>query len=97
MHVVISTPGGRTRRLRCSVGTPSYDQSCPAAVRRADNGLVSLTIRQPDGDERRLRFEGDKVTVNSGKVEAELRGDEWAIGIDGRFFCSVPEAMLYGG
>lgn len=89
-----------TTLLRCSLGDPSHDASCPAGIRRGPPGSGSATIHvtAPDGAERVLDFAAGNVTTpGGGELTWGKQGDEWYIGIDNREYYVVPEAAVYGG
>lgn len=87
-----------TSYFRCSMGSPTHDQSCPAGIRRGERGSASIRIRRPDGRERVLDFRnGDVTTPGPGRLTWGKDGDEWYIGIDDREFYIVPDAAIWGG
>jgi hypothetical protein len=87
-----------TTVLRCSLGSPSHNQSCPAGVHRGRHGSASIHVQSPGGRERLLNFEaGDVTTPNRGQLTWGQDGDTWYIGIDEREFYVVPEAAIHGG
>jgi hypothetical protein len=86
-----------TAYFRCSLGSPTHDQSCPGGIHRGDPGSASIRIKRPDGRERVLNFaRGDVTTPDGGRLTWGKDGDEWYIGIDNREFYIVPEAAIYG-
>lgn len=87
-----------TTALRCSLGSPSHDQFCPAGIHRGARDSASIRVQAPNGRERVLNFEGGEVsTPNRGKLTWGKDGDTWYIGIDEREFYIVPEAAVVGG
>ena len=87
-----------TSYFRCSLGSPSHDQTCPAGIYRGDRGSASIRVRAPNGRERVLTFDrGDVTTPDGGRLTWGKQDDEWYIGIDNREFYIVPQAAIDGG
>ena len=87
-----------TSYFRCSLGSPSHDQRCPAGIYRGDRGSASIRIKAPNGRERVLNFDrGDVTTPDGGRLTWGKQGDEWYVGIDNREFYIVPQAAIEGG
>lgn len=87
-----------TSYFRCSMGSPTHDQTCPAGIRRGERGSASIHVRRPDGRERVLDFgNGDVTTPGPGRLTWGKDGDDWYIGIDEREFYIVPDAAIWGG
>ena len=52
----------------------------------------------PAGEERVLNFDDGEVTMpDGGDLTWDQREGDWHIGIDGREYYVVPEAVVYGG
>ena len=87
-----------TTVLPCSFGSAAHDQSCPAGILRAAVGSASIRILKPDGEERVLNFDGDRVgTPGAAKLSFSHDSGEWTISIDGSEFFRVPDAAVSGG
>ena len=69
-------------------------------VRR--QGGATIWIAKPAGAEqagyRMLEFDKNAFTTNDGgRVQWERQSDNWSVGIDGREFYFIPDALIYGG
>lgn len=87
-----------TTLFTCSIGSPSYDQDCPAGILRGDSGSASIRIMNPMGEERVLNFDqGDVTTPGDGVLGWRRQEGDWHINIDDNEFYIVIEAAVYGG
>ena len=87
-----------TTLLTCSLNEPLADKNCPAGILRGDPGSASVRVMRPDGEERVLNFDGEKVsTPDGGDLNWETLEGDWYINIDSLEFYLVPEAAIFGG
>jgi len=90
-----------TMRITCALSVqekPGKDD-CAAGVNRGPQaGQAVIAILRPDGVERVLQFEGDRVvSPGGGKIKASNQSGEWVISIDGTESYRIPVAALEGG
>jgi hypothetical protein len=90
-----------TARLPCSlqghVTTEGVD--CAAGINRGpETGQAVIAIMRPDGVERILQFDGDRVvSPDEGEIRAQRQSDEWTITIDDIESYRIPMAAIEGG
>lgn len=84
--------------VRCSVGRPTHNRQCNFGVIRGTQGSASVHVTKIGGGERILNFHAGNVTTpQAGRLTWGKQGDDWFIGIDGREFYVIPEAVVNGG
>jgi hypothetical protein len=95
-----------TTILPCSINNAKHDQNCPAAVIRKKNGSGTVFATFPDGKEIQYEFtncpyddlKNCKITGNTGnKLDWGFADGQWSVGIDGKYFIVIIDAVLYGG
>lgn len=88
--------------VRCSTGTDALDRRCGfRVVRDLPRKSAQVWIAAGDGagaTPRYLRFEGQAFATDDGATLTSRRqGDNWLVGVDGRHFYLIPDALLFGG
>jgi hypothetical protein len=95
-----------TTSLPCSINNAKHDQQCPAAVIRKKNASGTVFATFPNGKEIQYEFKNCpygnlkncKITSNaSSKLDWGYAEDQWSIGIGGKYFIVIYDAVLYGG
>ena len=90
-----------TTRLTCSLADNAENESgdCAAGINRGpEYGQAVISIMRPDGIERVLQFDGDRVTSpDVGKIQAEFQAGEWYITINDTETYQIPLAAIEGG
>lgn len=96
--LVPGTPYHATGMVRCSVGRPTHARQCKFGVIRGARESASVHIVKIGGGERVVNFHGGNATTpQTGKLTWGKQGDDWFIGIDGREFYVIPDAVVNGG
>ena len=87
-----------TTRLNCTLGK-EVDGDCAAGINRGPgNRQAVIAIMRPDGVERVLLFDGERVvSPGEGKVQARFQSDGWEISIDDKEVYRIPLAAIEGG
>ena len=90
-------------KVKCSAGEPTLDQWCGFRVRRdLSKGSAEIWIENIVYNNqvrfRVLHFADGKFTTNDkAKLSWQRQDDNWWVGIDGREFYFIPDALIYGG
>ena len=89
--------------VKCSAGAGNLDQQCAfRVVRYLAKQAADVWIEKPaSGPGARWRFLHHEARVFTTDDEAKLtwqrEDDNWSVGVDGKEFYFIPDALLFGG
>lgn len=89
--------------VHCSYNGPSFDQQCDfRVIRNRQAGAADIWIENIAGGDsnpyRVLYFANDQFTTrDNARLTWQRQGDEWMVGVAGREFYRIPDAVIVGG
>ena len=86
-------------KIRCSEDKETLDRQCDFRVVRhfATHSAQIWIAYGPDGRTRVLHYADKKFTTDDGaRISAQRQNDNWRIGIGGREFYLIPDALING-
>lgn len=98
-----STPPAKydaSGKIRCSEDRETLDRQCDFRVVRhfATRSAQIWIAYGPDGRTRVLHYADKKFTTDDGaRISAQRQNDNWRLGIGGREFYLIPDALIHGG
>ena len=98
-----STPPAKydaSGKIRCSEDAEKFDRQCEFRVVRhfATRSAQIWIAYGPDGRTRVLHYADKKFTTDDGaRISAQRQNDNWRLGIGGREFYLIPDALIHGG
>ena len=98
-----STPPAKydaSGKIRCSEDKETLDRQCDFRVVRhfATRSAQIWIAYGPDGRTGVLHYADKKSTTDDGaRISAQRQTDNWRLGIGGREFYLIPDALIHGG
>jgi hypothetical protein len=87
-------------KIKCATGKPTLDQWCDfRVVRYLATSSAQIWIAHGGTPlQRVLHFAGKRFTTDDGaSVSARRQDDNWLVGVGGREFYLIPDALIHGG
>ena len=87
-------------KIKCSEDKDTLDRQCDfRVVRHFPTRSAQIWIAHgPDGRTRVLHYADKKFTTDDGaRISAQRQNDNWRVGIGGREFYLIPDALIHGG
>lgn len=87
-------------KIKCSEDKETLDRQCDFRVVRhfATRSAQIWIAYGPDGRTRVLHYADKKFTTDDGvRISAQRQNDNWRLGIGGREFYLIPDALIHGG
>ena len=98
-----STPPAKydaSGKIKCSEDKETLDRQCDFRVVRhfATRSAQIWIAYGPDGRTRVLHYADRRFTTDDGaRISAQRQNDSWRVGIGGREFYLIPDALIHGG
>lgn len=98
-----STPPAKydaSGKIKCSEDKETLERQCDfRVVRHSATRSAQIWIAYgPDGRTRVLHYADRKFTTDDGaRISAQRQNDSWRVGIGGREFYLIPDALIHGG